>query len=221
VLRLVLLAAATTFAQVAPPTQQIDPRVQLVTYDPNQVVPVGVGIGFASVIELGEDERVENIVVGNSAAWQVTVNRQGDRVVVKPLADAIPTNMIVLTGSRRYLFMLYPGGGDQFPFVTQFSYPSNSEQQSGVIPVSTYRFRGDRSLFPITMYNEGENTVVTWSKQTALPAVFALQRRSEERLVNGRMVGDNFVIEGIADRYRFRLGDAAATAIRRVPAQRR
>ncbi|HVF82552.1 MAG TPA: TrbG/VirB9 family P-type conjugative transfer protein [Sphingomicrobium sp.] len=220
-LRLALLAVATTLAQVAPQMQPIDPRVQLVSYDPNHVVPIGVGIGFASVIELGEDERVENIIVGNSAVWQVTVNRQGDRVVVKPLTEAIPTNMIVLTGSRRYLFMLYPGAGDQFPFVTQFSYPSIAEQQSEEVAVSTYRFRGDRSLFPITMYIEGENTVVTWSKQTALPAVFALQGRSKERLVNGRMVGDNFVIEGTADRYRFRFGDAAATAIRRVPMQRR
>jgi type IV secretion system protein VirB9 len=206
---------------VAPPTQPIDTRIQLVSYDPNQVVPVGVGIGFASVIELGEDERVENIIVGNSAVWQVTANRQGDRVVVKPLVDAAPTNMIIMTGSRRYLFMLYPVGGDQFPFVTQFSYRSTAEEQSEEVAVSTYRFRGDKSLFPVAMYNEGENTIVAWSKQTALPAVFALRRGSKELLVNGHMVGDNLVIEGVADRYRFRLGDAAATAIRRVPKQRR
>jgi type IV secretion system protein VirB9 len=220
-LRLALLIASTVLAQDVPPAPPTDPRVQLIPYDPNQVVSLGVGFGFASVVELGDDERIENIIVGNSATWQVTANREGDRVVVKPLADAVPTNMILVTGSRRYLFMLYPGAGEQSPFVVQFSYAAPAEQQPGEVLVSHYRFRGDRSLFPTVMYNEGENTVVTWSKQTALPAVFALQGGSKEQLVNGRMVGDSFVIEGVAARYRFRRGDDEAIATRRVPKQRR
>ncbi|MFC7536514.1 TrbG/VirB9 family P-type conjugative transfer protein [Sphingomonas sp. GCM10030256] len=215
-LRLALLAALTAFTQVAPLPPPADPRVQLVPYDPQQVVPIGVAVGFASMVELGEDERIENIIVGNSAVWQITANRQGDRVVIKPLPEAIPTNMIILTGSRRYLFMLYPGG-EQSAFVTRFSYPEATEQQPDEVVVSHYRFRGDKALFPVAMYNEGQNTVVTWSKQTALPAVFAVQKGSQEQLVNGRMVGDNFIIEGIAPRYKFRRGDAEATATRRVP----
>lgn len=220
-LRLALLAAASALAQFAPPAPPADPRVQLIPYDPNQIVPVGVAVGFASVVELGDDERAENIIVGNSAVWQVTANRQGDRVVIKPLPDATPTNLMVMTGKRRYLFMLYPGGGEQSAFVTRFTYPEAIEQQQEPTAVSLYRFQGDRSLFPVVMYNEGERTIVTWSKQTPLPAVFAIKRGSKEQLVNGRMVGDDFVIEGIAARYRFRRGGAEATAIRRVPKRRR
>jgi type IV secretion system protein VirB9 len=224
---LALLAAATALVQPAelaqpvdPVPAQADPRIQLIPYDPGQIVPMGVAVGFASVIELGPDERAENIVVGNSAAWQVTVNRQGDRVVVKPNPDAIPTNLIILTGSRRYLFMLYPGGGEQSAFVTRFSYPEPAEQQPAPIAVSTYRFRGDKSLFPEAMYNEGERTVVRWSRQTALPAVFALQSGSKEQLVNGRMVGDDYVIEGFASRYMFRRGDQQAVATWRLDRKR-
>ena len=219
-----VLALALLLAQPAPSAAPADPRIQLLPYDPDRIVSLPVGPGFAAVVELAPEERAENIVVGNSAAWQVTANRTGDRVVVKPLAGAMPTNMIILTGSRRYLFMLEPGSGydGQSLFVMRFSYPEAQQAAATIAPPqSSYRFRGDKALFPRTMYNDGNRTVISWDKQAALPAVFALDRKSKEQLVNGRMVGDDFVIEGSAARYKFRFGNAEALAILDKKARRR
>src|SRR5690348_15710240 len=72
-----------------------DARVRQLAYDPDQVVTLGVAPGYAAVVELAPDERVDNVVLGNSGVWQVTANHRGDRVIVKPLPGASYTNMIV------------------------------------------------------------------------------------------------------------------------------
>jgi type IV secretion system protein VirB9 len=196
-----------------------DPRIQLLPYNPDQIVTLGVGAGYAAVIELAPDERVDNIVVGNSGAWQVTANHRGDRVIVKPLAGATNTNMIVLTDSRRYVFMLDPYG--QTSYVTRFTYPQPVEQPAAQTSLAAYKFRGDRALFPAAMRDDGRQTTITWPRQSALPATFAMNDGSHEQLVNGRMIGDDFVIEGTALRFRFRLGEAEAVATRQIPKRRR
>ena len=195
-----------------------DPRIQLLPYDPNRIVTLGVSPGFASVVELAGDERVENLVVGNSAAWQVTANKRGDRVIVKPLPGASQTNMVVLTASRRYVFMLDPFG--QTSFIMRFSYPQPVQPvAAAVAPETTYKVRGAKALFPLAMFDDGRRTVIRWSAGRPLPAIFAVNGR-QERLVNGRMVGDDMVVEGASPRYTFRYGRAEATAIRQTPKRR-
>ena len=208
-------------AVVQPPVLQpaMDRRMQLVPYDPNRVVTLSVSPGFASIVELAEDERVENLVVGNSAAWQVSANKRGDRVIVKPFGGAAPTNMVVITATRRYVFMLDPFG--ETSFVMRFTYPQPVQTAAAsVVPETTYKMRGDKVLFPLAMYDDGRRTVIRWSAQHPLPAVLAVNGR-EERLINGRMVGEDFVIEGASPRYKFRYGSANATAIRQTPRRRR
>ncbi len=199
-----------------------DRRIQLLSYEPDQIVTLAVSPGFASVIELGQDERVENVVVGNSASWQVTANRRGDRIIVKPLGGAGPSNLIVLTGSRRYVFVLDPFG--ETSFIMRFRYPQPAPPAAvataaGGAPLG-YRFRGNKGLYPLAMSDDGRRTTIRWGEQNVLPAIFAMSGR-QEQLVNGRMVGNDYVIEGAAPRYKFRYGKAEATAIRQTPKQRR
>lgn len=222
-----VIVTSEDYAQPVPPqgyapAAAADRRLQLLTYDPEQIVTLPVNPGFASVIELGEDERVENLVVGNSAGWQVTANRRGDRVIVKPLGGAGTSNLIVLTGQRRYVFLLDPFSDSSF--VMRFRYPAAQSAAALAavpgVPLQGYRFRGTKALYPVAMSDDGRRTTIRWSQQTSLPAVFALNGRKEV-LVNGRMVGNDYVIEGAAPRYRFRYGKAQATAIRQTPKRRR
>ena len=195
-----------------------DPRIQLIPYDPNRIVTLGVAQGFASVVDLAGDERVENLVVGNSAAWQVTANKRGDRVIVKPLPGASQTNMVILTASRRYVFVLDPFG--QTSFVMRFSYPQPVQAMAAAAgPETTYKLRGAKTLYPLAMFDDGHRTVIRWSAGHPLPAIFAVNG-TQERLVNGRMVGDDMVVEGASPRYKFRYGRAEATAIRQTPKRR-
>lgn len=205
-----------------------DARIQTIVYDPNQVVQLRVADGYATLVELSPDERVENVVVGNSAAWQVTANRQGDRLAVKPLGGAVSTNMTVVTDVRQYVFLLEPAsGGEAAPFLLRFSYPGsstapvpgatqNSAPAPAVVP-GTYKLSGAAELRPRNMFDDGRRTTIIWDAGVPLPATFAVDRRGREQLVNGRMVGERYVVEGIAPRYVFKLGRRGAAAVRIVP----
>jgi type IV secretion system protein VirB9 len=198
------------------PSLSGDARLQIVTYGNDQVVPLRVAPGFAAVVELGSEEHVDNVVVGNSETWQVTPNRTGDRLVVKPLAGATNTNMIVLTDTRQYVFLLEPDRGGAGTFVLQFRYSAGP-----VAPLVTvqhaaeYKIRGDKGLLPIAMEDDGHSTTITWDPDAALPAIFAVEN-GKEALVNGRMIDSDYVIEGVADRYVFRRGKQRATAKRKL-----
>ena len=206
--------AVLLLAQASVPTAPADPRIQQVAFNPDQVTVLPVAYGYAAVVELAADERIENVVVGNSAVWQITENGRGDRVIVKPLASATPTNMVILTDLRRYVFALEPSSGET-SFVVRFHYPRPAVRQvASVATTATYRLSGDRAIFPASMQDDGTRTTIRWSRQTPLPAVFALSH-SGESLVNSRVIGDSLVIEGIATRYRLRYGKAEATATRK------
>lgn len=215
-----LLPLMLLFAAPQMPSQMMMPpdrRIQLIPYSPDRVVDLRVVDGFAAIVELAADERVETVVVGNTAGWEVTPNRSGNRVVVKPLASATPTNLIIVTDQRRYVFMITADsvGGNAGAFVVRFSYP---EGQPGsvqrVIRAADYKLRGNKTLYPLAMIDDGQRTTITWDRQTSLPAIFAIDERGHEALVNGRMVDGDYVIQGTAKRYIFRLGKVNASATR-------
>ena len=217
----VVLAIAVQTAPPFPPfAMPADSRIQTVPYDSGRVVDLQVASGYAAIVELAADERVETIVVGNDAGWEVTPNRAGNRVVVKPLSSAATTNMMIVTDQRRYVFVLSIDGASTF--VLRFSYPAG--QAGGVVQAvrtADYDLRGDKTLYPIAMADDGQRTTITWGPKTSVPAIFAIDDRNREALVNGRMVNGDYVVEGVAKRYVFRLGKAKATATRvllkRVP----
>lgn len=198
-----------------------DPRIRLLPYDGDQVVTVDVALGYAAVIELSSDETIDNVVIGNGGVWQITETRSSDRVVVKPLPGAVPTNLVVLTDKRRYVFLLQPAAEGQSSFVVRFNYPADAAgRQTSVNSVATYKLHGDRGLFPTAMYDDGKRTTVSWAKQTPLPAVFTMNG-GQEAVVNGRMVGNDYVIEGTASQYKFRFGAAEAVAVRHAARPRK
>ena len=69
-----LLLPGTAIAQVRPAPGPGDPRIQTIVYDANQVVQLQVASGYQLAIEFAPDERIENVAVGVSSAWQVTPN---------------------------------------------------------------------------------------------------------------------------------------------------
>ena len=193
------------------------PRIQSVIYDPDNVVMLAAADGYALVVELSDDERIDNIVVGNSAVWQVAANKRGDRIVIKPLPGAIPTDMVVTTEARRYVFTLQPASNaEAVPFVIRFTYqqPAGATVATGRAE-ATYILRGAKVLFPITMSDDGQRTTIRWARDTRLPAIFAIDDQDKQAIVNGRMVDGDYVIEGVARTYLLQRDKARAVAVRK------
>jgi type IV secretion system protein VirB9 len=213
--------AAPLAAQVRPEPGPGDPRIQTVLYDPDQVVQLQAAPGYQVGIELATDEQIENVAVGDSAAWQVTPSRRGDHLFVKPLAAGVATNMTIVTSARVYLFELMPlFDRAQQAFTVRFRYPGDAAQPSvsDAPPVENlYRVSGDRALRPSRISDDGVHTFIEWPEDRALPAVYAVNAQGREMLVNGGMRDGIWVIDGVADRLVFRIDRKVAHARRLRP----
>lgn len=215
-----LLVAAPAAAQVHPTPGRGDPRIQTVLYDADQVVQLQGTPGFQIDVEFASDEQIENVAVGDSAAWQVTPNRRGDHLFIKPLLSGVTTNLTVVTSARTYLFELAPASGET-PFTVRFRYPAAETAAAADVTPATvegrYRLSGDRALRPSRIADDGTHTYIEWPRDAALPAVYALGPQGQETLVNGGMRDGLFVIDGVAPQLVFRIDQNIARAQRVAP----
>ncbi len=74
---LVLLAASC-------PTLAEDARIVETFYDAGKVVRIEGRTKVQATIQFAEDEHIENVAIGDSAAWQVTPNKRANLLFVKP-----------------------------------------------------------------------------------------------------------------------------------------
>jgi type IV secretion system protein VirB9 len=227
--RLVVLAAALIAAplaaQVRPQPGTGDPRIQTVDYDANQVVQIQAAPGYQVTLEFGSDEQIESVAVGDSGAWQVTANHRGGHLFIKPLRDGVSTNMTVVTSSRIYAFELTPlyGAAADMAYTVRFRYPaaaSAAPAEPEAVAEGRYRVSGERSLRPSRISDDGRHTYIEWPRDRALPAVYALDDRGQEALVNGMMRDDLYVIDSVVPRLVFRIDRHVARAVRVVPRAR-
>jgi type IV secretion system protein VirB9 len=214
---LVLIAAFAALAQPAAGQS----RVETVEWRPDQVVPLQVAAGYQLMVEFAADEHIQSVAVGDSGAWQVTPNRTGDRVFVKPLQGGLSTNLTVVTSARTYTFELSPlsGPSTDMPYVVRFTYPAadaTAEAEPAGHVAGRYRLSGAHALRPSRISDDGVHTYIEWPREAALPAVYSIDERGQESLVNGMMRDDLFVIDAVVRRLVFRIDRDVARA-ERVP----
>lgn len=218
-LPLLLLAPIPAQAQMRPEPDGGDPHIQVVDYQPEQIVRVEVATGYQATIELASDEHIENVALGDSGAWQISSNRRGDRLFVKPTVPGVTTNMSVITDTRRYNFELAPSPGLAGAWSVRFRYPSGPQDPGaaeGNKVVGRYKVRGDKTLRPSGIHDDGVHTYVEWPEDKALPAIYALNGQGKETLINGMMRDGRMVIDSVQNELIFRIDKHKAQAVRVV-----
>lgn len=120
-MRAVLLASLAL--ALAPPLTAQDNRLKTLVYDENAVVRIDGVVKVQTTIKFAPDEVIENVAIGDSAAWQVQPNKAQTILFVKPLDPAARTNMTVVTDRRTYLFDLVASPRNSALYVLQFRYP--------------------------------------------------------------------------------------------------
>lgn len=221
-------------AQVQPVPGDGDPHLQTVEYNAGQIVQLRSAPGYQLMVELSPDEEVQSVALGDSAAWQVNVNKSGDRLFLKPAQGDVTTNMTVVTSVRVYSFDLLAmsSASPDMPYTVQFTFPSpglaNQETRFGAASAalrreSNYRVGGDRLLRPVSVTDDGQRTYIVWPKEAPIPAVYAPDRLGNEALVNGMMGADDvYVVDGAPQRLTFRIDRSVAYAERvKKPRRRR
>jgi type IV secretion system protein VirB9 len=223
---LILAVPAAGVSQVQPLPGAGDPRLQIVDYSEGSIVQLRGAPGYQLMVELSPDEQVQNVAVGDSTAWQISVSKTGDRLFLKPVQPDSATNMTVVTSVRQYSFDLFafaqPTG--DMPYTVRFRYPavgpSPDRKDAEYVDVSSalrrnshYRISGDRLLRPSSVTDDGDHTYIKWPRRSAVPAVYAIDRNGNEILANGMMRPDDvYVVDGVPGKLTFRIDRSVARA---------
>ena len=103
-----------------------DSRIKTYLYSPNEVYLLVLHFGFKSGIEFAKNEKVADLIMGDSYAWKITL--VDNRLFIKPLEKNIRTNMTIITNLRTYEFdivakELEDGEEKDQVYVIRFLYP--------------------------------------------------------------------------------------------------
>ena len=209
-----LLVAART-----PEPGAVDPHIQSVAYVPDEVVVLQGALGWQIMLEFGADERIENVSIGDSTAWQVTPNKRARNLFLKPLKKNATTNMTVVTDRRRYAFSLETTPRRlNTPWVVRFDYPREVVEAieeplpPPPLPLNfAYRISGDTALLPARVWDDGLMTYFEFAADKSIPAIFAGGPGKDEALVNSLIRGRVIVVQQTGPRFTLRSGKQVAT----------
>ncbi len=208
-----LLSSSPSFAQTAPP----DERLRVVEYSADQIVPLRGHLGYQMMIEFNADERIENVSIGDSLAWQVTPNRAATVLFIKPLQRRAATNMNVVTNRRLYSFDLSAAiarspADPAIIYRVSFRYPLSeapapSEATPPPAPVFNFHYTYPSSdrLAPRRVFDDGASTYFEFPAGTDLPAIFILDGEDEE-VANAQARGEFLVVDRLAPAFVLRYG---------------
>lgn len=222
------------YALIEPRSVQVDHRVRLMTFQPDQVYKYTGHYRYASQIEFGRDEEIKTITMGDSTAWML--NPSGNRIFLKPIEQDATTNMTVITTKHTYMFELHARETDdiddkEMTFILRFAYPDGSsgaiEGAGGAAQTvshlldsvpspdddpgrynTKYTISGTEDIAPIRIFDDGEFTYFQFrGKNTDLPAFYTVDSQGNEAIINYRTRGTYIVVERVARKYTLRHGN--------------
>lgn len=222
------LAALLLTMPLAPANAATDQRVRIVRYVPDQVVRLDATLGFVVTLFFGEDERIENVAVGDSLGWQITPNRRARVLFIKPNERAAATNMTVVTTLRSYNFDLRAvavSRARQPLFSLRFDYPAPAQAVIATPSIAppppappqevnkAYSFSGSSQGLPERVFDDGVSTYFVFPAGVDYPAIFAVDPDNKEAVVNIAQ-RDGFVIaDRLASAFVLRRGEQVTRII--------
>jgi len=209
-------------------SQLVDRRLQTIDYDPGRITSIAGCPGYETAIQFNDDERVENIGLGDADAWTVVGNQRGNRIFAKPKQTSGATNMVVMTSKRTYGFALASAAeadcrAGNIPYVIQFRYPGPAASMIG--PASTardqlppadqrnsaYTYLGEANLVPLRIFDDGKVTYFVWADGAPVPAIYASDSSGVESIVNLAHRGDYLVVDQVVPAFVLRRGTQKTT----------
>lgn len=220
------LIASISLAKQNPRGLATDPRIKVVTYDPDNVVEIHTSFGYATTIVLEKGEYVTlDGGMGKKAGWEVVSKPHSNFIIVKPKLENNETNLNFQTNKNR-IYSLSLKASDykrRATFMVRFEYPSqfgnspfgNRAQAYSIIENfgnpydinECYSFAGDTTIAPIKAQDNGTFTLLKFKRGTPIPAILAVDPKTrKESLVNFRVQGEFVVVEGVYMQMTLRYG---------------
>jgi type IV secretion system protein VirB9 len=220
------LWATPALATREPRPIQIDHRVRIIMYQPDEVYKFTGHYRYQSSIEFGSDELIKTISMGDSTSWML--NPSGNRLFLKPVQQDATTNMTLITNKHTYLFELHARETDDIDdkdmiFIMRFIYPDDGGNEAVTSYLDSvpqpdldkdpdkynfhYTISGPDEIAPLRIFDDGQFTYFQFRNKNAdVPAFFKVDEDGSESLINYRTRGDYIVVERVARRFTLRHG---------------
>jgi type IV secretion system protein VirB9 len=218
-----LLLQGTLHAETLPAKGQIDSRIRTAFYSPNEVFRLYGFVGFHLDIEFEKDESFVSIAGGDLDA--LTYSAHENVLTLKPKVPSTEMNLAVTTTKRRYYFdytaaIQKPSNLDHVMYAVRFDYPKvmaavsvEDRIANGLAHAATVRPRnadywycGDQTLRPLSAFDDGVQTRLTFAAKRELPALFVRNDDGSESLLNFNIERDQVVVHRVARRFVLRRG---------------
>lgn len=182
-------------------------------------------------VELQAGEKVNEVIVGDSARWMVETGSAGEttHLFIKPVDAGLETTAVVTTDRRVYHLRLVSQRTGHTPYVG-FVYADSMKQQIAAkkaaqeretsrntamldgksVDISKLNFnfdvQGKASWKPERVFDDGEKIYIHLPRKTTELPVLLARRKGENVLVNYRADGKKLVVDGIFDELTLLLG---------------
>lgn len=219
-----LLLMTSAQAEVTPESVVTDNHIQVATYNSNQVYRVRTLQGYITSVQFSPEEKILSVNIGDSSSWLVSV--QNEMINLKPIADHPDTNLNVLTSRGTYQFFLTapsPSSNNltrrpakDTAFLVRFRYPQEVPvnaifQPKPRIKNWKYTARGDSATTPLSVFDDSRFTYFDFGSRKDVPAIFTVDAKGNESVVNYHLQGKNVVVETTAKQFTLRNGNQVAT----------
>ncbi|RWI37019.1 MAG: conjugal transfer protein [Mesorhizobium sp.] len=220
--RLGLALSAFLLLGIAHGAAARDTRIRYVTFNNDDVTTVRAAVGISTMVELSPTEIIETVSAGDTKGWSIVPKRGSRFLFVKPLERDAWTNVNVVTNRRVYSLLLQATDNDRdrASFQVRFKYP-DEDVNARLLSQATasaadpdlknlnyadlnydYAYKGDDSLKPRTVFDDG--TKVFLEFKSDIPAIFVVNDKRHESLVNVRTQGKYTIIDKVARQFTLR-----------------
>lgn len=185
-------------------------------------------------VELQPGEKVNEVIVGDSARWMVDTGTAGDttHLFIKPVDAGLETTAVITTDRRVYHLRLLSRRSGHTPYVG-FVYADamklrlaekkaarEREVQRNTATIDgkevdisglnfDFEVRGKASWKPERVFDDGRKIYIHLPRNTTEMPVLLARRQGENVLVNYRADGGNLVVDGLFDEITLLLGVGA------------
>lgn len=234
-----LSLAIPAFVEQKPIAYPTDPRIKLVVYQTNNVVPL-YGKTFTNTqIVFGKGEAVLDVEGGDRDGWIVTSHKRlPNMLFVKPTLLGSRSNMTVVTTKHTYYFFVTSNVTLKNKpllqtYAIKFVYPEEARarlnaqlkqqahaKKGTAKPILEkhyhwdYTFSGNPQVKPLHVFDDGTFTYFQLQPNQSVPAIFAVDSVSgKEALINFRKQGKYIVVQRTAPQFTLRQGSDAVASV--------
>lgn len=220
--------AAPLYAQVAPMPGPDDPRLQTLVQPSGQRARLVVFPEASLTLIMRRGERIQRVSLSDSSAFRVTLTGDNDSISITPLHPGAVAAISLQTNVGSHEFDVETGRGLAAAYVVRMlgpTPPMPSDIRQGppadlASMTGRYRVKGDRSLRPRQIADDGAKTYIEWAEGQSIPAVLGIGATGEEEVVPGYMRHGMFTIDRVYPELVFRIDRHQTTAVREIAGRR-